>query len=120
MMLTESCAAAVESSGNGKATNSNLKDASVIFHQVHPEPSLRQVFKKGSVPINGLAVSKTHVFAVQADKAAVNVYSRAENKQEASVFFPAKVTSIAIQDVESTNFVILGLANGGLVIWEVC
>ncbi|KKY21303.1 putative ribosomal assembly complex component [Phaeomoniella chlamydospora] len=119
MMLTESIAVAVQPGDSKKLPNSNLKDAGVIIHQIHPESSLRQVFKKSSTTIGGLAISKTHIFAVQADRAAVNVYNREKGNQEAQVFFPDKVTSIAIQDEETANFAVLGMANGGLMIWEV-
>ena len=119
MQLTESFAAAVQSGDGKNLSNSTFKDASVLIHQLHPEPAAGQVFKKGSVPVHGLGVSNKHLFAIQTDKAAVNIYSRDNGNQEAAIFFHARITSIALQDAETVNFAVLGLANGGLIIWEV-
>ena len=119
-MLTESVVVGISRDGNNKSpSNPTLRDAGVLLYQIHPDAALRQVLKKCNTAIHGLAVSKFHIFAVQADKAAVHVYNRDNGGLEATVFFPDKITSIAIQDEETGSFVVLGMANGCLIIWEV-
>lgn len=117
MQLTESIAVAIEPGENKRQLpHPSLKDAGVFVAPLVPNTLPEKTYKKSSSAVNGLAVSQTHFFAVQSGKAAVNVYSRERGNQELSVFFPEKITSITIQD---DNIAILGMANGGLQIWEV-
>lgn len=92
------------------------KDVGIYSYELNPAVSLKATFKKSSTAPNCLAISDTHVFAAQKDKAHVHVYSRIRGNQEALVPFPEKITSIAlIQDA-----LLIGTAQGRLTLWEVC
>jgi len=116
-MLTESFIASMlnpEISGNTVATGIHL-------HDFQPLPDLKFTFKKSSNHPNCLAVSPTHVFAAQADKAVVHVYSRERKNQEAVVPFPERVRSIALAgESEGAGTLILGTEGGRVILWEVC
>lgn len=96
--------------------SSNLKDIGVFIHEFQPQLAVRQGFKKSSIAKNCLAFSETHVFAAQAGKAVVNIYSREKNNQEATVPFPQKISSIAY--ARNSAILILGLQDGRLMLWE--
>jgi pre-rRNA-processing protein IPI3 len=113
-MLTESYFASI--SGPPIANNTAIsKDAGVYEHTLFPSHATSGVLKKSSSPPNCLAVSDTHVFAAQADKAAVHVYSRAKGNQEALVTLPERVCTILLLG----DVLVLGTAEGRLLIWEV-
>jgi pre-rRNA-processing protein IPI3 len=102
------------------------RDAGIYLQEIHPHPTQKLTFKKSSTSPNGLAISRTHVFAAQADKAVVHVYDRATGKQECLVPFPEKVTSLALLrsqgevDGEGSNAVLaLGMEGGRINLWEV-
>lgn len=102
------------------------KDAGIYLQDLHPHPALRLTYKKSSTAPNGLAISSTHVFAAQADKAVVHVYDRETGKQECLVPFPEKVTCLAFigergqrQGQGSNGILAMGMESGGLSLWEV-
>ena len=66
--------------------------------------------------MNALAASSTHIFAAQADKAVVHVYSRERGNQEALVSFPERIHSLALI---GEGVLVLGSAEGRVILWEV-
>lgn len=98
-------------------TNTALaKDVGIYAHTLWPTYAAKSSFKKSSAPINCLAVSDSHVFAAQHEKAYVHVYSRLRGNQEAFVAFPERIRCLTlINDV-----LILGTAEGRIMLWEYC
>ncbi|RMD42356.1 hypothetical protein DV735_g2767, partial [Chaetothyriales sp. CBS 134920] len=94
-----------------------LKDVGIFQYELQPQPGLRHGFKKSSVGPNCLALSNSHIFAAQLDKAVVNVYNREKVNQEATVPFPERIRSLAF--VEDAAVLILGTESGKLILWEV-
>lgn len=100
---------------------SNSVTPGVHLYDFHPLPALKSTFKKSSTNTNCLAISPTHIFAAQADKAVINVYSRERNNQEAIVPFPEKIRSIVLAgETSGAGTLILGTDGGRLILWEVC
>jgi pre-rRNA-processing protein IPI3 len=100
-----------------KSANTAIaKDVGIYLHELHPNHTIKASFKKSSTPVNALAVSPTHIFAVQADKAVVHVYSRERGNQEALVSFPERIHSLALIGV---GVLALGTAEGRIILWEV-
>lgn len=100
---------------------SNSVVAGVHRYDLQPLPSLKSTFKKSSTNTNCLAVSSTHVFAAQADKAVVHVYNRERNNQEAVVPFPEKIQSIVLAgESDGAGILVLGTEGGRVIFWEVC
>lgn len=115
-MLTESFVAATLD----PAKPSNKTLLGIHQHDFQPLQALKSTFKKSSSKANCLAVSRTHVFAAQADKAVVHVYSRERNNQEAIVPFPEKIHSIALAGEEhGAGILALGTEGGRIILWEV-
>lgn len=113
-MLSEEVISTV--SGPQIAANTAVpKDVGIYSHTVNPTWAVKATFKKSSTPINCLAVSQSHVFVAQDQKAHVHVYSRERGNQETLVSFQEKIKSVAI----SGNVLILGTAEGRLILWEV-
>ena len=124
-MLTETFVSATLSSSPTKSKSTSVaKDAGIHFHDFQPTPALKKSFKKSSTPPNCLAVSVSHVFAAQADKAVVHVYSRERGNQEATVPFPERIHSVALAGAEEGDggggVLVVGTEEGRLVLWEVC
>lgn len=116
-MLSESFVASL--SGVAPASvSSTLKDVGICIHELQPASTLRTTFKKSSTGPNGLAVSPTHVYAAQTDKAVVHVYSRIRGNQEATVPFPERIRSVAVAGGRGETLV-LGTEGGRLILWEV-
>ncbi|EOA81663.1 uncharacterized protein SETTUDRAFT_143379 [Exserohilum turcica Et28A] len=115
-MLTEHFVAAI--SASTKPNTGILKDAGIFVHEFQPLAAQRHVFKKSTAAPNGIAVSATHVFAAQAEKAVVHVYSREKGNQEALVPFPERIHSIALAAQDSV--LLLGTESGRILAWEVC
>lgn len=115
-MLTESFVASTlnpEKSSNTVATG-------IHHHDFQPIPALKSTFKKSSTAPNCLAVHPTHVFAAQADKAVVHVYSRERNNQEAVVPFPERIHSIVLAgESDGAGILVLGIEGGSVILWEV-
>lgn len=116
-MLTEDFVAATLAPD--KSTNTTLPG--IHIHGIQPLASLRSTFKKSSSKSNCLAVSRTHVFAAQADKAVVHVYSRERNNQEATVPFSERISAVTLTgDRDGAGILALGTEGGRIILWEVC
>ncbi|OGM46354.1 ribosomal assembly complex component Ipi3 [Aspergillus bombycis] len=118
-MLSECFIAATLTSGKAPASAS-LRDVGICVHEFQPSPNLRSTFKKSSTPANCLAVSPSHVYAAQAEKAIVHVYSREKGNQEAVIPFPERIRSIAIAGGKNGDVLVLGTEGGRLILWETC
>lgn len=92
------------------------KDIGIYSQTLTPSYQVKASFKKSSCPRHGLAISDTHVFAAQDQKAHVHVYSRARGNQEALVSFTERIRSLAL----AGNVLIVGTTEGRLILWEVC
>ncbi|CAL5866488.1 uncharacterized protein PFLUO_LOCUS696 [Penicillium psychrofluorescens] len=117
-MLSESFVASTLASA--KSTVAALRDVGICVHEWQPAATLRSTFKKSSTATNCLAVSPSHVFAAQAEKAVVHVYSREKGNQEAVVPFPERIRSIAVAGAKYGDVVVLGTEGGRLILWETC
>ncbi|RYN45152.1 hypothetical protein AA0114_g9312 [Alternaria tenuissima] len=115
-MLTEQFVAAI--SASTKPNTGVTKDAGIFIHEFQPLVAQRHAFKKSASAPNGIAVSASHVFAAQSDKAIVHVYSRERGNQEALVPFPERIHSIALAAQDSV--LLLGTESGRILAWEVC
>ncbi|KAK2804624.1 Pre-rRNA-processing protein ipi3 [Onygenales sp. PD_10] len=119
-MLSESFVASFLTSNNQQISPS-LKDVGICVHEFQPAQSLRSAFKKSSTESNCLVVSDSHVFASQAGKAVVHVYSREKSNQEATVPFPERIRSLAWAGRDhEPGLLVLGTEGGRLIIWETC
>lgn len=114
-MLTEQFVAAI--SGSTKPNTGVTKDQGIFVHEVQPLAAQRHVYKKSATAQNGIAVSSTHIFAAQAEKAIVHVYNREKGNQEAIVPFPERIHSIALAAQETV--LLLGAESGRVLAWEV-
>lgn len=113
-MLTGKYFAAV--SGPPIANNTAIaKDVGIYERTLHPSDSTTATFKKSSVPCHSLAFSDSHVFAAQDDKSTIHVYSRAKGNQEATVTFHERIRSVVL----SGDVLVLGTAEGRIILWEV-
>jgi pre-rRNA-processing protein IPI3 len=121
-MLTESIVASVSKIEDSKATTWTgtpfPKDAAVFEFSVNPRFAVTSVFKKSSTVCCGLALSDSHVFAAQTDKAAIHVYDRAKGKQEATVPLPEKATAIETAG-ECGELLVIGTDEGNVLVWSV-
>ena len=100
---------------------SNSVNTGVHLYDFRPLPAPKSTFKKSSTNTNCLAISASHIFAAQADKAVIHVYSRERNNQEAVVPFSEKIQSIVLAGESSgAGTLILGTEGGRLILWEVC
>jgi pre-rRNA-processing protein IPI3 len=73
-MLSESFVASIRA--QPRAPNTAIaKDIGIYIHELHPTPAIKSSFKKSSTLANALAVSSTHIFAPQAEKAVVHGYT---------------------------------------------
>lgn len=116
-MLSESFIAASSAPPRLVASNSTLlKDAGIFVHSFQPQPTLRTTFKKSTTAANCLAISPTHIFAAQSDKAAVYVYHRETGKHEATVPFPERIHSVALALKDTV--LALGTEGGSILIWD--
>jgi pre-rRNA-processing protein IPI3 len=99
-----------------KSANTAIsKDLGIYVHNLQPHSGVQSSFKKSSTHPNGLAVSSTHIFAVQADKAIVHVYSREKGNQESLVSFPERIRCIhLIHD----GLLALGSIESRIFLWE--
>ena len=117
-MLSECFIASTLGSSRTPAS-ATLRDVGICLHEFQPSPTLRSTFKKSSTPANCLAVSPSHIFAAQAEKAIVHVYSRERGNQEATVPFPERIRSIAVAGGRNGDILVLGTEGGRLILWEV-
>jgi pre-rRNA-processing protein IPI3 len=116
-MLSEHFIASVGSSTKTLSSH-HIKDAGIFLYELQPLAAQKSLFKKSSTAQNCLAVSETHIFAAQAEKAVIHVYNRAKGNQEAIVPFPQQITAIHLAADDS--LLILGTASGQILLWEVC
>jgi pre-rRNA-processing protein IPI3 len=116
-MLSESLVAATLSSA--KTPTATLRDVGICVQEFLPSSQLRSTFKKSSTNSNCLGVSPSHIFAAQAEKAVVHVYSREKGNQEALVPFPQRIHSLAVGGGKYGDVLVLGTEGGGLILWEV-
>ncbi|KAI9758188.1 MAG: hypothetical protein M4579_003162 [Chaenotheca gracillima] len=118
-MLSEQFLTSVESSG--KAPNSAIsKDVGIHLHNFKPSYAVKSGFKKSSTPPNCLALSSTHIYAAQSEKAVVHVYSRAKGNQEAVVPFAERIhVAKFVGDNGGAGVLALGTAGGRVILWEV-
>jgi pre-rRNA-processing protein IPI3 len=93
------------------------KDVGIFTHEYLPSSGLKTLFKKSSTKPNCLAISSTHVYAVQADKAVVHVYNLSKGNQEFVVPFTERLTSCSL--VGNADILALGTEKGRLILWEV-
>ncbi|OCT52251.1 WD domain, G-beta repeat containing protein [Cladophialophora carrionii] len=116
-MLTESFVAATLAANKAAAhATAALKDVGIFLHEFQPQSTLRHGFKKSSSQPDCVAISDSHVFAAQADKAVVNVYNRERGNQEATVPFPERIHSVAY--AKFADILVLGTEGGKLILWE--
>lgn len=114
-MLTEQFVAAI--SASTKPNTGLLRDAGIFVHEFQPLAAQRHVYKKSATAPNGIAMSASHIFAAQSEKAVVHVYSREKGNQEALVPFPERIHSIALAAQDSV--LLLGTESGRVLAWEV-
>ncbi|KAH0612568.1 uncharacterized protein H6S33_008948 [Morchella sextelata] len=74
-------------------------------------------FKRSSTLKNCLAVTPSHIFAAQSDKAVINIYNRSKQNLESTVPFQEKFTVIEASG-GSGAFLAGGTDSGRLTIWE--
>ena len=91
------------------------KDVGIYCHALSPTYSVKSTFKKSSAPARCLAVSETHVFAAQHERAYVHLYSRLRGNQEAFVAFPERIRCLTL----AGDVLVLGTAEGRMMLWEV-
>ncbi|MCJ1395371.1 Pre-rRNA-processing protein ipi3 [Xylographa bjoerkii] len=119
-MLTESCIASVLATEKASTCAAN-RDVGIYIHEYQPLPAVRSTFKKSSTKPNCLAVSTSHIFAAQAEKAVIHVYNRERGNQEAVVPFSEKVSSLAlIGRYDGAGILALGTEGGRVLLWELC
>ncbi|RFU74738.1 wd domain-containing [Trichoderma arundinaceum] len=90
------------------------KDVGIYAHTLTPAWAVKSSFKKSSAPVHCLALSDSHVYAAQDQKAHVHVYSRARGNQEALVPFQERIRCLAL----AGDVLVLGTAEGRLILWE--
>ena len=117
-MLSECFVASTLTSAKTPAS-ATLRDVGICVQEFQPAPALRSTFKKSSTARNCLAVSPSHVFAAQSEKAIVHVYSREKGNQEATVPFPERIRSLAVAGGKNGDILVLGTEGGRLILWEV-
>ncbi|KAI0994420.1 hypothetical protein K3495_g13762 [Podosphaera aphanis] len=92
------------------------KDVGIYLQELQPESAVRCTFKNSTSPVNAIVASSTHIFAAQAEKAVIHVYSREKGNQESIVSFPERVHSLSLFE---DNVLVLGMADGRIILWEV-
>ncbi|KAK4949897.1 Pre-rRNA-processing protein ipi3 [Elasticomyces elasticus] len=117
-MLTETFVAATLTANKAVAhASASLKDVGIFLHEFQPQSTFRHGYKKSSSRPGCVAITDSHIFAAQADKAVINVYSRERGNQEATVPFPERIHSLAF--AQNAAILVLGTEGGKLIIWEV-
>ena len=117
-MLTENfIAATLTTSKPSQHLSSLLKDVGIFLHEFQPQTTLRHGYKKSSIQPQCLAVSESHIFAAQAEKAVINVYSREKGNQEATIPLPERIRSLAF--AHGAAILVVGTEEGKLILWEI-
>ncbi|KAK7515604.1 WD40-repeat-containing domain protein [Phyllosticta citriasiana] len=117
-MLTEHFVASISIPNKKPDTSSVVRDAGIFVYEHQPLLAQRHAFKKSAAAVNCVAVSRSHVFAAQVDKAVVHVYNRDKGNQEATVPFPEKISSLAL--AFDDTMLCLGTDGGRVILWEIC
>jgi len=113
-MLSEDFFSAI----NGPPLTSNTaigKDVAIYAHTLSPGYSVKATFKKSATPARCLAVSDSHIFAAQHEKAYIHVYSRIRGNQETFVPLPERVQCVTLV----AHVLIVGTVEGRIMLWEV-
>jgi pre-rRNA-processing protein IPI3 len=97
------------------ANTAVAKDVGVYLHTLNPSHTVKSSFKKSSTHVNALAANATHIFAAQADKAVIHVYSRERGNQEALVSFPERISCLTLA---GESVVVIGTIEGRMILWE--
>ncbi|CEI63888.1 hypothetical protein FVEN_g9184 [Fusarium venenatum] len=98
------------------------KDVGLYSHSLTPSHTIKSTFKKSSTPVNGLAVSQTHIFTAQDQKAHVHVYAIPPDNSNSAVSpcalvpFPERIRCLAIVG----QVLVVGSTEGRLFLWETC
>lgn len=116
-MLTEHFIASVGVPAKAPGPNV-LKDAAIFLHEFQPLSAQRSLYKKSATLPNCLAISESHIFAAQADKAVVHVYNRERGNHEATVPFTERIGSITLACEDSV--LVIGTVEGRIFLWETC
>ncbi|KAK5051447.1 hypothetical protein LTR84_003099 [Exophiala bonariae] len=117
-MPTESFLAATLTTNKAPGnTSAALKDVGIFLYQYQPQNVFSHGYKKSSARPGCVAISDSHIFAAQADKAVINVYSRERGDQEVTVPFPERIHCIAY--AQGATILVLGTEEGKLILWEV-
>lgn len=117
-MLTESFITATLTANKAVAhASAALKDVGIFLHEFQPQSAFRHGYKKSSSQPSCVAVGDSHIFAAQADKAVINVYSRERGNQEATIPFPVRIHSLVF--AQGAAILVLGTDDGRLILWEV-
>ncbi|KAK8155296.1 WD40-repeat-containing domain protein [Phyllosticta citrichinensis] len=117
-MLSEHFVASISIPNKKPDTSSVTKDAGIFVYEHQPLLAQRHAFKKSAAAANCVAVSRSHIFAAQVDKAVVHVYNRDKGNQEATVPFPEKISSLAL--ALDDTMLCLGTDGGRVILWEIC
>lgn len=116
-MLTEQVVIATHRSSSDNSSISAAEPSIAVF-DLHTY-SQTASFKRSSTPKNCFAVTPSHLFAAQSDKAVVNVYNRAKQSLELTVPFQERFTALEASG-GCGAFIAGGTESGRLTIWEVC
>lgn len=115
-MLVEQFVASV-GAGVTKSGSTAVKDVSILTLELQPTQARRSAeLKKSTTAPNCLAISSSHIYAAQSDKAIVNVYNREKGSLEATVPFKEKITCLALAC--QGTLLVLGTEHGRLYLWE--
>ena len=114
-MLTEQLLVSTSKAHPG--SYAGTKDAGIFLYEIQPHITQRAAYKKSVTATNSLAVTRSHIFALQEGKAVIHVYGRAKGNLETVVPFPEPLCSIklAMQD----TLAVIGTAKGRILLWEV-
>ena len=115
-MLTEQFVASISKSQSHNL--SGAKDAGIFSYDLQPHVAQRAVYKKSVTATNSLAVSSSHIFAVQEEKSTIHVYNRAKENIATVVPLPEPICSIKL--AMHDTLVVLGTTKGRIILWEVC
>ena len=121
-MLTESFICSTVSSTGADQGKSNTSIHGLFEHTLAPYSSLKSSYKQASTPKNCLALSSSHIFAAQDQKAVVHVYNREKGNLETRIPFNDRIKSLAIlggDDEKETGILVMGMEAGRITLWEV-
>ncbi|CUS13348.1 unnamed protein product [Tuber aestivum] len=89
-------------------------EPAIAIYDLHTYSQIA-VFKRSTTAKNCLAVTDSHLFAAQSDKAVVNIYSREKGNLETTVPFKERFT---VLEAGSKEIVAGGTEDGRLMLWE--